>query len=77
MSLDMKDLLEEKLGHELPISYEDWIECNHYGQLPEKEAKFLYQQEMGFVESVKDLTIGEIAAQRIQEFTTALRKYMI
>lgn len=73
----MMDLLEEKLGHALPISYEDWVEVNHYGQLDEKKTRFLYQQEKGFVESVKDLTIGEIAEQRIQEFTSALRKYMI
>lgn len=76
-SIEMKQLLEEKLGHAIPIAYEDWIECNHYKLLDKNMTRFLYQQELGFIESVKDLSIGEIAEQRIEEFTSALRKYML
>ena len=28
--IDFAKLLEEKLGYELPVSYEDWIHYNHY-----------------------------------------------
>lgn len=76
-SIAMKDLLEEKLGHAIPITYEDWIKCNHYELLCPSMTHFLYQQEMGFIESVKHLTIADIANQRIEEFTSALSKYMI
>ena len=31
--IDFGTLLEEKLGYELPISYEDWIHANHYEKI--------------------------------------------
>ena len=75
--IDMKALLDEKLGYPTPISYEDWLKMNHYGKLKESQTKWLYKQEQGYIESLKDVTLKEIAEQRIEEFTTALRKYMI
>ena len=70
-------LLEEKLGHALPISYEDWLKDCHYEKLDAKLTRWLYQQERGFVESLKDVTLEEIAHQRIDEFTTTLKKYIL
>lgn len=75
--IDKQALLEEKLGHELPISYEDWLKSCHYDKLPESETRWLYQQERGFVESIKDVTLKQIAVQRINEFTTTLEKYVL
>ncbi len=31
--IDFAKLLEEKLGYELPVSYEDWIHYNHYEKI--------------------------------------------
>ena len=70
-------LIEEKLGHQLPISYEDWVQDCHYGMLDERETRWLYQQERGFVESLKDISLKQIALQRIEEFTSTLRKYIL
>ena len=75
--IDMKELLDEKLGYPTPVSYEDWLRYNHYEKLPEVQTKWLYKQEQGYIESLKDVTLQEICRQRIQEFTTALRKYII
>lgn len=75
--IDMKELLDEKLGYPTPISYEDWIVENHYGKLPESTTKWLYRQELGYLESMKDVTLEEIAQERIGEFTSALRKYIL
>ena len=36
-----------------------------------------YQQERGFVEGMRDVSLKEIARQRIDEFTTTLRKYIL
>ena len=72
-----KELLDEKLGYETPISYEDWIEKNHYQQIPQPETKWLYRQEQGYIESMKNITLKELAKQRIDEFKSALKKYMI
>lgn len=75
--IDFHALLEEKLGHSLPISYEDWVTSCHYQSLPEEECRWLYRQEVGFVESLRDVTLEGIAKKRIQEFTTTLKKYML
>lgn len=76
-SIDKQALLEEKLGHPLPISYEDWLKDCHYEKLDKKTTRWLYQQELGFVEGMRDVSLKEIARQRIDEFTTTLRKYIL
>lgn len=75
--IDFKKLTEEKLGHELPISYEDWLDVNHYGHLLPNRTRWLYRQEQGFVQSLDGVTLKEIAEQRIAEFSNVLRKYML
>ena len=75
--IDKQALLEEKLGHRLPISYEDWLKSCHYEMLPESETYWLYQQEKAYVESIKDVPLKQIALQRISEFTTTLEKYIL
>ncbi len=76
-SIDKQALLEEKLGHHLPISYEEWVHDCHYENLDERETRWLYRQERGFVESLEDVTIRQIALQRIEEFTATLKKYIL
>lgn len=75
--IDMTALMEEKLGHSLTIGYDEWVHACHYENLEEQEKRWLYRQEMGFIESVKNVPLKEIAQQRIDEFTTALKKYLI
>lgn len=75
--IDFKELLDEKLGYETPISYEDWVEKNHYQQISPSDTKWLYRQEQGYIESMKNITLRELAEQRIDEFQSALKKYML
>ena len=75
--IDFEKLLEEKLGYPLPVSYEEWIALNHYDKIRPEDAGWLYRQEKGFVESIKTMTLKELAEQRIAEFTGALKKYML
>ena len=75
--IDMKELIDEKLGYPASIGYEDWVKENHYGALDGELCRFLYRQEKGFVASLEGITVEEIAKKRIAEFTHALRKYMI
>ena len=75
--IDFKELLDEKLGYPTPISYEDWIKANHYQKVRPADAKWLYRQELGYIESMKDITLKELSEQRIGEFTGALRKYIL
>lgn len=73
--IDKKLLLEEKLGHRLDISFAEWVESCHYQKLDERENRWLYEQEQGFIRSIEGVTLAEIARQRIEEFTTTLKKY--
>ena len=43
--IDFTRLLEEKLGCPLDASYEEWIHINHYEEIDERVAKWLYRQE--------------------------------
>ena len=75
--IDFTKLLEEKLGCPLGASYEEWIHINHYEEIDERVTKWLYRQEKGYIASLGDAALKEIAAERIEEFTAALRKYML
>ena len=75
--IQMKDLLEEKLGHGTPITYEDWVLDCHYGHLNPSVTHWLYQQELGYIESLKRTDLREIADERIRDFTDSLRKYIL
>lgn len=75
--IDFEELLAEKLGHELAISYEDWISVNHYQKIRRADTRWLYQQERGYIESVRGMSLKELAEQRIAEFTSALKKYIL
>ena len=74
--IDMKALLEEKLGYPLPVSLEEWIVYNHYEQLDPSLCQELYEQELEFIKSLDGVTVRDIAKQRIREFTAALKAYM-
>lgn len=75
--IDFEELLAEKLGHALEISYEDWIAVNHYQKIRRADTRWLYQQERGYIESVRDMSLKELAEQRIAEFTGTLKKYIL
>ncbi len=75
--IDFKALVDEKLGYATPISYEDWIYRNHYEDIPEAETRWLYWQELGFIQSMQSVSLKDIASDRISQFSHELRKYII
>ena len=75
--IDFEELLAEKLGHAFEISYEDWIAVNHYQKIRRADTRWLYQQERGYIESVRGMSLKELAEQRIAEFTGTLKKYIL
>lgn len=58
--IDFEELLAEKLGHALEISYEDWIAVNHYQKIRRADTRWLYQQERGYIESVRGMSLKEL-----------------
>ena len=75
--IDFHSLLEEKLGYPLPIDYDAWIHANHYECIRPEDTRWLYRQEIGYIESMKGISLRELAEQRIAEFTSALQKYIL
>jgi len=75
--IDFHELLEEKLGHSTEIGFEDWVKDSHYQCLSETQNRFLYHQEKGYINSLDGVTLREIAEQRIEEFSSALKKYIL
>ena len=76
-TIDFHALIEEKSGHSVPVSFDEWIKINHYDHLGNDENEWLYQQEEGFVRSLQNVTLKEIAERRIMDFTNALKKYIL
>lgn len=76
-TIDFKALLEEKLGHSVDITFDEWVKDCHYEKLPEEQKQWLFKQEKGYVQSLADVTLEEIATTRINEFKNTLKKYMI
>lgn len=74
--IDKMALLEEKLGHKVPIAFEDWVRENHYGQLKKETNKKLYAQEKAYIKQLKDVPLKVIASTRIMEITAALSRYI-
>lgn len=75
--IDKYKLLEEKLGHSLDISYEEWLKDCHYLDLDRKETSWLYNQEKGFIKACENVSLGQLASDRIREFRETLKKYFI
>lgn len=75
--IDMNELLEEKLGHEIPISYEDWVKSCHYTKLDKEITQNIYMQECAFIETTNCIPLKQIAQDRIQEFTSAMKLYLL
>lgn len=74
--IDFQELLEEKLGHKIDIDFDEWVKVCHYQNIPKAEATWLYRQEKGYIESLRDVTLQEIAETRISEFKNTLKKYI-
>ncbi|MBQ5951884.1 MAG: hypothetical protein IJL66_07050 [Lachnospiraceae bacterium] len=77
--IDFMALTEDKLGYALPISFEDWLEVNHYGDLPEAEMRILYDTEQRFLIRVREegLNVKKLADKRLAEFGAALAQYKL
>lgn len=74
--IDFHALLEEKLGHSTELTFEEWVKECHYQDIPKEEAVWLYRQEKGYIQSLGDVTLKEIAETRIHEFRNTLKKYI-
>lgn len=75
-TVDFAAFTDEKFGYKTPLSYEEWLEENHYHKIDEEVAKRLYAQELAYLENNKKRTLKEITTRRIAEFKAAVGKYV-
>lgn len=75
--IDMKALVDEKLGYQTPISYEDWVACNHYQLIKPEICRKLYRQEQQYIRNILAVPLKTIASARAAEISMALERYML
>ena len=74
--VDFAAFTDEKFGYKTPLSYEEWLEENHYHKIDKAVAERLYAQELAYLEANKKRTLKEITTRRIAEFKAAVGKYV-
>lgn len=74
--IDLKKLADEKLGYDTPVSLEQWVEYNHYEAMDPSLCVRLYQQEREYLKRLESLSLKDIARERIEQFSAALKDYM-
>lgn len=73
--VDFPAFVKEKLGYDAPLSFDEWVEINHYKKLDEQLTRKLYKQELDFLENVKERKLKDITTRRLKEFKAAVGKY--
>lgn len=74
--VDFAAFTDEKFGYTTPLSYEEWLEENHYHKIDKEVTERLYAQELAYLEHNKKRTLKEITSRRILEFKAAVGKYV-
>lgn len=70
---DFRSFVEEKAGHAVGISYEDWLDVTRYRGLDGTES--LYESETAFLQASLGRDFKELADSRLSEFTYNMQRY--
>ncbi len=73
--IDPEAFVAEKLGYDHPLSYAEWLEVNHFTELPETGLLDLWNEEMALLENAAALSLEAIAQQRINAINAILKQY--
>jgi hypothetical protein len=73
--IDPVALVAEKLGFDRQLSYEEWLEVNHFKELPETGLLDLWNEEMALLDNAAALSLEAIAHQRINAINAILKQY--
>ena len=72
----MKDFIEEKLGYSTPITFDEWLQVNHFADLKKVEMKRLYKAEQDMVANASEISLSDVCRLRLQQIKSALGKYI-
>ena len=73
--IDPVAFVAEKLGYDRPLSYEEWLEVNHFQELPETGLLDLWNEETALLENAAALSLEAIALQRVNAINAILKQY--
>ena len=73
--IDPVAFVAEKLGYDHPLSYEEWLEVNHFTELPETGLLDLWNEETALLENAAALSLEAIALQRVNAINAILKQY--
>ena len=73
--IDPEAFVAEKLGFDHPLTYQEWLEVNHFTELPETGLMDLWNEEVGLLENAAALSLEAIAHQRINAINAILKQY--
>ncbi len=71
----MRDLLDEKLGYKGPLTYEKWLETNHFQNLHGDILHSLWVDEQSLPERFSTVSLRDIAVRRADAIQTILKQY--
>ena len=74
--VNLKDFIEEKLGYSTPITFDAWLEVNHFIGLKKVEMKRLYEAEQALVAKASEISLSDVCQLRLQQIKSALGKYI-
>ena len=73
--IDMKALVNEKLGYEGPLDYAVWLMVTNLGTLPQEGLRQLWEDEQELCHRASSMSLREIAERRIKEIKQISAKY--
>lgn len=71
---DFDEFIREKIGYRGEISYESWLELNHYTALG--DLRKLYELEQRYIRMLRTESLEDICRARLREFRTAMQNYI-
>ena len=71
----MRDLLDEKLGYKGSLTYEKWLETNHFQNLHGDILHSLWVDEQSLPERFSTVSLRDIAVRRADAIQTILKQY--
>ena len=68
-------LVQEKLGYEGPISYEEWLDVTRFAALPQEGLPALWEAEQKLCREAAGMRLEEVVARRIKEINILAKSY--
>ena len=69
-------LVREKLGYDAPLPFDEWLEINHFQNLPDTaRLKAVWEKECALASRAATLPLRQIAEKRVRAIQSILKQY--